>query len=183
MRPLIRASSSPRSGSACAGGHRADSPATARGDGAAERDRRRIRLAGHTFRDLELAGWHRKAGHWDDTLGAVTREAIAPLLDAVETTSGVRLLDIACGTGALAATAAGRGAQVVGIDFAPAMVAEAAGGTLASSSGSPMLRRSRWPTPAWTRSPAPSVSCTWHGPSGCLRRSHACYSPASGASR
>ena len=83
-------------------------------------------MAGQTFRDLELAGWDRKAGHWDDTLGPVTREAIAPLLDAVEAASGVRLLDIACGTGALAAAAAGRGAEVVGMDFAPAMVAEAA---------------------------------------------------------
>jgi SAM-dependent methyltransferase len=83
-------------------------------------------MAGHTFRDVELAGWDRKAGHWDDTLGPVTREAIAPLLDAVEAASGVRLLDIACGSGALAAAAAGRGAEVVGMDFAPAMVAEAA---------------------------------------------------------
>ena len=81
-------------------------------------------MAGHTFRDIELSGWDRKAGHWDDTLGPVTREAIAPLLDAVEAASGVRLLDIACGTGALAAAAAGRGAEVVGMDFAPAMVAE-----------------------------------------------------------
>lgn len=83
-------------------------------------------MAGHTFRDAELVGWDRKAGYWDDTLGAVTCEAIAPLLDAVEAASGVRLLDIACGTGALAAAAAGRGVQVVGMDFAPAMVAEAA---------------------------------------------------------
>lgn len=83
-------------------------------------------MAGHTFRDLELAGWDRKAGYWDDTLGAVTREAITPLLDAVEAGSGMRLLDIACGTGALAAEAAGRGAQAVGMDFAPTMVAEAA---------------------------------------------------------
>ena len=70
-----------------------------------------------------------EAGHWDDTLGPVTREAIAPLLDAVEAASGVRLLDIACGTGALAAAAAGRGTEVVGMDFAPTMVAEAAGRT------------------------------------------------------
>jgi SAM-dependent methyltransferase len=83
-------------------------------------------MAGHTFRDLVLSGWDRKAVHWDDTVGAVTREAIAPLLDAVEVASGVRLLDIACGTGALAADAARRSAQVIGIDFAPTMIAEAA---------------------------------------------------------
>jgi SAM-dependent methyltransferase len=83
-------------------------------------------MAGQTFRDLELAGWDRKAGDWDDTLGPVAGEAIAPLLDAVGAAPGVRLLDIACGTGALAAAAAERGAQAIGIDFAPGMVAEAA---------------------------------------------------------
>jgi len=83
-------------------------------------------MANHSFSDLELAGWDRKAGYCDDTLGAVTREAIAPLLDAVDAASGMRLLDIGCGTGALAAVAAARGAQVVGMDFAPTMVSEAA---------------------------------------------------------
>jgi 2-polyprenyl-3-methyl-5-hydroxy-6-metoxy-1,4-benzoquinol methylase len=83
-------------------------------------------MAEHTFRDAELAGWDRKAVHWDDTLGALTREVIAPLLDAVEAAPGMGLLDIACGTGALAAAAAGRGAELAGMDFAPTMIAEAA---------------------------------------------------------
>jgi len=34
-------------------------------------------------------------------------------------------LDIACGTGALGAAAAKRGANIIGIDFAPSMIAEA----------------------------------------------------------
>lgn len=79
-----------------------------------------------SFRDAELQGWDRKAGYWDDTLGAVTLGAVGPLLDAVGAAPGVRLLDIACGTGALAAEAARRGAEAIGMDFAPAMVAEAA---------------------------------------------------------
>src|SRR3954464_7983952 len=62
---------------------------------------------------------------WDDTLGAVTLRAIDPLLDAVGAIPGMRLLDVACGTGALAAEAARRGAEVIGIDFAPNMIAEA----------------------------------------------------------
>ncbi|GGC73601.1 SAM-dependent methyltransferase [Siccirubricoccus deserti] len=82
-------------------------------------------MAGQSFRDAELAGWDHKAGYWDDTLGAVTQQAVGPLLDAAGAAPGVRLLDIACGTGALAAAAAGRGAEVVGMDFAPTMVAEA----------------------------------------------------------
>ena len=83
-------------------------------------------MAAKSFRDAELEGWDRKAGYWDDTLGAVTLRANDPLLDAVGAAPGIRLLDIACGTGALATRAAQRGAQVVGMDFAPTMIAEAA---------------------------------------------------------
>jgi SAM-dependent methyltransferase len=83
-------------------------------------------MPGRTFRDAELAGWDRKASSYDGTLGSVTPQAIGPLLDAVGAAPGVRLLDIACGTGALAAQAERRGTEVVGMDFAPGMVAEAA---------------------------------------------------------
>jgi SAM-dependent methyltransferase len=83
-------------------------------------------MAAQSFRDAELHGWDTKAGFWDDTLGTVTAQAIGPLLDAVGTATGIRLLDIGCGTGALAAEAARRGAEAIGIDFAPSMVAEAA---------------------------------------------------------
>jgi len=38
---------------------------------------------------------------------------------------GVRLLDVACGTGALTAEAARRGAEAVGMDFAPTMIPDA----------------------------------------------------------
>ncbi|GAA0594116.1 hypothetical protein GCM10009416_35620 [Craurococcus roseus] len=83
-------------------------------------------MAVQSFRDAELQGWDRKAVYWDDTLGAVTLGAVGPLLDAVGAAPGTRLLDIACGTGALAAEAARRGAGAIGMDFAPTMVAEAA---------------------------------------------------------
>jgi 2-polyprenyl-3-methyl-5-hydroxy-6-metoxy-1,4-benzoquinol methylase len=65
------------------------------------------------FRDAELEGWDRKAGDWDDDLGAVTPSTINPLLDAVEAGPSVHILDSACGTGALAATTAKRGANNV----------------------------------------------------------------------
>jgi SAM-dependent methyltransferase len=78
-----------------------------------------------SFRDAELEGWDRKAGYWDDSLGPVTLGAINPLLDAVKAAPGVHILDIACGTGALAAAAAQRGAEITGMDFAPTMIAEA----------------------------------------------------------
>src|SRR5262245_15970239 len=82
-------------------------------------------MAGPSFRDAELEGWDRKAGDWDDSLGTVTLRAVDPLLDGVKAAPGVRMLDIACGTGALAAAAAGRGADGIGMDFAPTMIAEA----------------------------------------------------------
>ena len=82
-------------------------------------------MAPQSFRDAELEGWDRKAGDWDGTLGTVTPQAIGPLLDAVGAAPGIRLLDIACGTGALVAEAARRGAKATGMDFAPTMVAEA----------------------------------------------------------
>jgi len=44
---------------------------------------------------------------------------------AVEAGPGVRVLDIACGTGALAAVAARRGAEIIGMEFAQTMIAEA----------------------------------------------------------
>lgn len=43
-------------------------------------------------------------------------------LDAIHVGPGDRVLDLACGTGDLAAFAAARGAQVVGVDFALAML-------------------------------------------------------------
>ena len=55
----------------------------------------------------------------------VTALAIAPLLAAVEVSGGMRLLDVPTGSGALAAEATRRGAVVIGVDIAPAMIAEA----------------------------------------------------------
>ena len=51
-----------------------------------------------------------------------TCQAIAPLLDSVGDLRGLRGLDLASGTGHLAKQAVARGATVVGIDAAAAMV-------------------------------------------------------------
>ncbi len=55
----------------------------------------------------------------------VTNRAIGPVLDAARTGPEMRLLDVACGPGALVAEAARRGAQAVGVDLAPGMVSVA----------------------------------------------------------
>lgn len=62
--------------------------------------------------------WNRKAAWWDAHFGA---DGPLFLLDAVErllaSEAGERILEIACGNGALARRLAGRGAEVVATDF------------------------------------------------------------------
>jgi len=77
------------------------------------------------FHHFERVGWERAAEFYGDAFGALTIQSIAPLLDAVGAGSGVRLLAVASGPGYVAAAAAERGADVIGIDFSAAMVAEA----------------------------------------------------------
>jgi ubiquinone/menaquinone biosynthesis C-methylase UbiE len=80
-----------------------------------------------SFKDFEREGWHRQAPNYDDRAGRMTTEAVAPLLDAVGARSGMRLLDVCCGPGYVAAEAAARGLSAVGVDIAPAMVDVARG--------------------------------------------------------
>jgi SAM-dependent methyltransferase len=49
----------------------------------------------------------------------------AEVIDRLKPRPGVRFLDLACGTGAAAELAAGAGAEVVGIDIAPALIEQA----------------------------------------------------------
>ncbi len=80
---------------------------------------------GRDFATLERAGWLARAARYDEFTGVLTGQAIDALLDAVGVRRGMRLLDVATGTGAIAAAAAARGAETIGVDFAPAMVGEA----------------------------------------------------------
>jgi ubiquinone/menaquinone biosynthesis C-methylase UbiE len=77
------------------------------------------------FRAFEHEGWERIPQRYHDAFASLTSQMTTPLLDAVGVTTGVQLLDVATGPGYAAAAAAKRGAEVVGVDFAPAMVAEA----------------------------------------------------------
>jgi SAM-dependent methyltransferase len=77
------------------------------------------------FHDFEHAGWEKAATEYDRRFGELTMQSIGPLLDAAGAAPGLRLLDVACGPGYVAAAAARRGSSVLGIDFAAPMVAMA----------------------------------------------------------
>jgi SAM-dependent methyltransferase len=74
---------------------------------------------------FENTTWSRCATTYKDGFGALVSEAIGPLLDEVKLSKGDRVLDVGTGPGLVAAAAAERGADVVGIDFSEAMLAEA----------------------------------------------------------
>jgi len=74
------------------------------------------------FHNFERDGWQKAASQYDAGFGGVTSQAVAPLLKAVGATRGLRLLDVACGPGYVAAAAARLGCSVVGLDFSSAMV-------------------------------------------------------------
>jgi SAM-dependent methyltransferase len=77
------------------------------------------------FHDFEHAQWQGAVEAYHAGWGNLTAQAIPPVLDALEVTAGTRLLDVASGPGYLAARAAARGADVIGLDFSAAMVATA----------------------------------------------------------
>ena len=77
------------------------------------------------FKAFEADGWSARAGTYDALMARATAFAIEPLLDAAGWGAGVRVLDVGCGLGTLAAAAAERGATVTGVDLAAGMLAEA----------------------------------------------------------
>lgn len=74
------------------------------------------------FQRFEQAGWERKARGYHVFYAPIAGYVVDPLLDAARVGAGVRTLDIGSGPGYVAARAAERGAQVVGLDFSQAMV-------------------------------------------------------------
>lgn len=74
------------------------------------------------FNAFEASGWDQRSAAYDDFFGPITTRLVEPLLDAVEVGRGARVLDVASGPGYVAAKAAERGASVVGVDIAEAMI-------------------------------------------------------------
>ena len=77
------------------------------------------------FREFEYEGWQQSVDEYHYSFGSLTLQAIAPLLDAVNAQSGIKLLDVATGPGYVANRAAQRQCQVTGLDFSEAMLAKA----------------------------------------------------------
>jgi SAM-dependent methyltransferase len=74
------------------------------------------------FNAFEAGGWEKKAAGYDRFFGTITSRLVEPLLDAASVGAGTRMLDLASGPGYAAARGAERGATVVGVDMAMAMV-------------------------------------------------------------
>jgi ubiquinone/menaquinone biosynthesis C-methylase UbiE len=75
------------------------------------------------FNAFEAAGWEKQAATYEDFFGGLTTRLVEPLLDSAEVGEGTRMLDVGSGPGVVAAKAAARGAVVVGLDQAEAMLA------------------------------------------------------------
>jgi ubiquinone/menaquinone biosynthesis C-methylase UbiE len=80
-----------------------------------------------SFREFEQAGWEDPGvvAHYDEHLSVVTTQSVDALLDAAGIREGSRVLDVATGAGYIAAAAAGRGADAIGVDFSAAQVLKA----------------------------------------------------------
>lgn len=82
------------------------------------------------FHDVELDGWRRLAAGYAQHLADLMSQAIEPLLDAAEVSSGKRVLDLCCGPGHASDAIRRRDGTPLGVDFAPEMIA---------------LARQKWP--------------------------------------
>jgi SAM-dependent methyltransferase len=67
--------------------------------------------------------WSARAHDWSEVQERVQRPIYGPVFDALGVAAGFRLLDAGCGSGLGAQVAAERGAEVSGLDAAPAHVA------------------------------------------------------------
>jgi len=78
-----------------------------------------------SVRAFEHSGWQQVAGGYDATFARASEPYATALLDAAGVGAGTRLLDLCCGTGVVTGAAVARGAVPIGVDFSPAMLAEA----------------------------------------------------------
>ena len=75
------------------------------------------------FTRFEHEGWERVADKYDSVWSSLTRQFVPHLIDAVGVSTGMSVLDVACGPGYVSAAIKERGANPTGIDFSRKMVA------------------------------------------------------------
>jgi len=78
--------------------------------------------SGADFKAFEAEGWSARADSYDRLMGRVTDRVAGALLDAASVGPGDRVLDVATGTGAVAAAAVARDAEVTGVDISEEML-------------------------------------------------------------
>jgi ubiquinone/menaquinone biosynthesis C-methylase UbiE len=75
-----------------------------------------------TFREFEHDGWQLVADEYHDYFGSLTRQSIAPLIDALQLQPKMSVLDIATGPGYVARELEERAMNVTAVDFSAVMV-------------------------------------------------------------
>src|SRR5437762_9113117 len=78
---------------------------------------------GDEFTRFEYEGWQRVAEKYDAVWSSLTRQFIPYLIDAAHVSTGLAVLDAACGPGYVSAAVKKVGANPTGVDFSKKMVA------------------------------------------------------------
>src|SRR5262249_10209233 len=81
-----------------------------------------MKIGKDEFTRFEHAGWERVAGKYASVWSSLTRQFIPHLISAAEVSSGMSVLDVACGPGYVSAEAKQLGAVSTGIDFSKKMI-------------------------------------------------------------
>ena len=84
-----------------------------------------MKIGNDKFARFEHAGWERVADKYDSAWSSLTRQFIPHLISAAEVSSGMSVLDVACGPGYVSAAAKQLGAVSTGIDFSEKMIGTA----------------------------------------------------------
>jgi ubiquinone/menaquinone biosynthesis C-methylase UbiE len=74
------------------------------------------------FTRFEHTGWERVADKYDSVWSSLTRQFIPHLISAAQVSSGMSVLDVACGPGYVSAAVRELGAVPTGIDFSEKMI-------------------------------------------------------------
>ena len=78
-----------------------------------------------SYRAFEHDAWERAAASYAESFETITALFAQSLIQAAGCTTGARVLDVACGSGLISSLVSSLGAEATGVDFSPAMIAQA----------------------------------------------------------